>query len=148
MTYFGKKLSPWTPQTDEQLLALWADGNSAAEVARHMGMGLSRSSIIGRLYRIGAPKRATETRHLSPRVIPMPKPKAPPVPPPEAPEPVLIDGKPVTLLTARACQCRWIADEIPRGDSPICGHDTTAPSEPFCAYHRNRAYNVQHRQSA
>ena len=39
MTYFGKKLSPWTPQTDEQLLALWADGNSAAEVARHMGMG-------------------------------------------------------------------------------------------------------------
>ena len=53
-------MTPWTPDMDDKALRLQGDGHSAAEIGRRMG--ITRSAVIGRLYRLrdkgqGLPKR-------------------------------------------------------------------------------------------
>lgn len=49
----------WTPQRTEQLLALWNDGLSGAQIARAM-KAVSRSAIMGKLHRMKLPKRSQD----------------------------------------------------------------------------------------
>lgn len=52
--------APWEPHQDAYALRRWDEGASAREIATElelMGPKRSRSAIIGRLYRLGAPKR-------------------------------------------------------------------------------------------
>ncbi len=53
---------PWTPSRTERALKLWTDGCSATEIMRILGGGLTRNAVIGKLNRIGAPKRAPVAR--------------------------------------------------------------------------------------
>jgi len=53
---------PWTPARTERALKLWTDGCSATEIMRILGGGLTRNAVIGKLNRIGAPKRAPAAR--------------------------------------------------------------------------------------
>ena len=48
--------STWTPNRDAQLRALWDAGHTGTEIARLMGA--TKNSIIGRVHRLGFPKRA------------------------------------------------------------------------------------------
>lgn len=43
----------WTEERVEKLKALWAQGLSAADVARRLGGDATRSSVIGKIYRLG-----------------------------------------------------------------------------------------------
>lgn len=51
--------SPWTPERDAQLRALWDDGMSGTEIGKRMGV--SKSAAIGRAHRL----------KLAPRVSPI-----------------------------------------------------------------------------
>lgn len=43
----------WTEERVEKLKALWAQGLSAADVARRLGGDATRSSVIGKVHRLG-----------------------------------------------------------------------------------------------
>ncbi len=46
-------VSTWTGERVVELLALWAAGNSASQIGARLGC--SRSAVIGKLHRLGAP---------------------------------------------------------------------------------------------
>ena len=47
----------WTPERVAELTRLWADGLSAAQIARSMG-GITRNAVIGKVHRMGLSGRA------------------------------------------------------------------------------------------
>ena len=47
----------WTPDRDAQLRALWDAGHTGTDIAQRMGA--TKNSIIGRVHRLGFPKRAS-----------------------------------------------------------------------------------------
>lgn len=60
--------TPWSPDHDALILTKWAEGHSAAEIVSSfaaIGVTRTRSGIIGRLQRIGAPKRDDQVRYLN-----------------------------------------------------------------------------------
>lgn len=59
--------SNWTTERENALRELWATGMSAAKIARRMGDGLTRNSIIGKAHRL----------ELEPRRSPVDKSKPP-----------------------------------------------------------------------
>lgn len=87
----------WTPEREGVLRKLWADGRSAADIARTLG-SITRSSVIGKARRLGLEPHSTYTRKLNHnramrvRAMRQPKPvKAPKPPPaPKPPTPVTI----------------------------------------------------------
>lgn len=52
----------WTDERIEKLKVLWNEGRSASECAILIGGGFSRSAIIGKVHRIGLPKRKAGRR--------------------------------------------------------------------------------------
>lgn len=46
----------WTPDREALLKVLWAQGLSASQIAKRLG-GVSRSGVIGKIHRMGLPKR-------------------------------------------------------------------------------------------
>ncbi|MCX8003342.1 MAG: GcrA family cell cycle regulator [Burkholderiaceae bacterium] len=69
--------SPHWPARDAELVALWAAGLSAAEIAGRLGV--SRNAVIGRAYRLALPPRPAPIRRAAaaaapaPRCLPMPR---------------------------------------------------------------------------
>lgn len=51
----------WTHSSEEKLRQLWSDGKSASECARMFGGVITRNAIIGKVFRMGLPKRRTTT---------------------------------------------------------------------------------------
>ena len=56
------KASIWTPELVERLLKLWEQGLSATEIARELGMGLTRNAVIGKIHRLRNAGKAPERR--------------------------------------------------------------------------------------
>lgn len=52
----------WPDDRVKQLTMLWARGLSASQIAVQMG-GVSRSAVIGKVHRLGLPKRSTVKSH-------------------------------------------------------------------------------------
>jgi len=46
-------IAGWTDERVETLKASWLDGNSASQVARQLGGGVSRNAVISKLHRLG-----------------------------------------------------------------------------------------------
>jgi len=51
----------WTEQRVETLKDLWAEGLSASQIAGQLG-GVTRNAVIGKVHRLGLPKRGTASR--------------------------------------------------------------------------------------
>lgn len=60
-------LISWTPRKIETVRAMWTAGSSAGEIAAVLGV--SRDSVLGRVYRMGLVRNPTK-----PRVVAAPKP--------------------------------------------------------------------------
>jgi GcrA cell cycle regulator len=45
--------SPWTPERVEYSTARWSEGASARQISRELGHGISRSAVLGLIYRLG-----------------------------------------------------------------------------------------------
>ena len=47
----------WTSERVELLTKLWKEGNSASQIAKEMGQGVSRNAVIGKIHRLGLSER-------------------------------------------------------------------------------------------
>ena len=52
----------WTDDRVESLRKLWLDGLSASQIAKHLGGGLTRNAVIGKVHRLGLSGRATASQ--------------------------------------------------------------------------------------
>lgn len=156
----------WTPERIEKLRSNWAQGYSAADIGRHMG--ISKNAVVGKVRRESLPPRASpikrevnsdlpraknyaqqRRRRLS--LLPLPSlqslqaplPAEPPKPKPIAkpappPKPQLLTAK-VALFTGAVCKCRF-----PIGEPRTTGfHFCEVPSVPgasYCMKHCRIAY--------
>jgi GcrA cell cycle regulator len=48
----------WTNERVEILTKMWAEGNSASQIAKELG-GVTRNAVIGKVHRLGLSNRAT-----------------------------------------------------------------------------------------
>lgn len=152
----------WTEERVGALKKLWLEGQSASQIAKALGGGVTRNAVIGKVHRLGLSGRAapsqparttafrtsrpkpapTQTRAPSaPRRIeaaePKPEPVAAPAPMPE------LEGT-ATVLTLGAHMCKWpIGDPSSSGFS-FCGR--RASEGVYCVEHAKVAYQPQVRK--
>jgi GcrA cell cycle regulator len=151
----------WPDERIKELKRLHGDGHSAAEIARQMGGGLTRSSILGKLRRLGitsghptsAPRtrrpvaaRPRRPRPIAPKTPTQPRPPTPParVTPlrTDIPEP---PSRGLTLMGLESADCKWPSGDVAR-EMTFCGAPrfmaigSEAPPSPYCEHHTARAY--------
>ena len=51
--HLGPSWSPWTPARIDALKAHWAKGLNARQIARELGHGICRASVLGKICRLG-----------------------------------------------------------------------------------------------
>ena len=141
----GHRKSEFTPEEAERIAALWAEGGSAAAIAKTMtaefGTPRSRCSVLGFAGRNrermplrdraqARPPRAGAGNGHPPRVFV--KRDADP-----APAPLLLDGKPVGIMDLNNNMCRYIINaEKP---AQYCGHPAIGPMT-WCDAHKAIVY--------
>ncbi|RDD69584.1 GcrA family cell cycle regulator, partial [Paracoccus versutus] len=79
----------WTDERVETLKRMWAEGQSASQIAKELG-GVTRNAVIGKVHRLGLSNRAEEGADPAPEpVAAKPAVAAAPAPDPRpaAPEP-------------------------------------------------------------
>lgn len=138
---------------NERMIALCLEGHSGSVIARilaeEFGVTVTRNTVIGRLHRRGhsCAGSVRTVRLKAPSARPDGKPLPPmdlPAPPPNEPDPVLMDGLPVTMLTVRhRGMCKWAHGDIGTPEFRLCGHPTEG-DESWCAFHRAIVWNLGH----
>lgn len=128
----------WTPERVELTRNLWMEGWSASKIAERLG-DISRSAVIGKLSRIGVPKRETPTRTVKTRTpkprTARPKSKAAPTPLREALTLSLPPLDPARQVDAIGDgECRYICGDPRDAGWAYCGRATDAG--PWCKHHR------------
>ena len=131
----------WTDDRINRLKTLWLEGKTAEEVSRDLGCGISRSAVLGKVYRLGLSAGRT------PKTPKVSAPKAPPQVrtaeplPSRAPVPSLspqLQGGTRTILSVGRSDCRWpLGDPLQPGFS-LCGCPVARGS--FCDAHARVAY--------
>lgn len=140
--------SGWTPDRVRRLVELWRNRASAATIARSLGGGLSRSAVVGKLYRLGLTRdaagrsdaRAAGARHSLDKQCRGDRRPAPPEFPAAAAEalrPCAVVPRRVPMESLQSVHCRWPYEFA--GDVVFCGHPAKAQS-PYCPAHHRRAY--------
>jgi GcrA cell cycle regulator len=160
-------LSGWTDECVTYAGKLWADGHSAAHIAKQLrkdfGLSVSRSAVLGKLHRLKLSGRQGasalgETRAAKPRHIGRPRSIAP-----SAPRAVKIAGRgavfveatarrprvvvPIraelpgtaTVLTIGRHQCKWPIGDPQDDDFTFCGVRTDGT---YCAEHHQRSHQA------
>lgn len=72
----------WTDERVETLKRMWAEGQSASQIAKELG-GVTRNAVIGKVHRLGLSNRNDDT---AAEAAPAPAPEAKPAPAAAAPE--------------------------------------------------------------
>ena len=141
----------WTDERVELLKKLWAEGHSAAQVAKELG-GVSRNAVIGKVHRLGLPQRASPSRPAKrpvraarPRVVagtqinrPRQAPTEPAAPLPKLDPLLMEDGKPANVLTLRENMCKFPIGDPAEPGFAFCGRNTCAST--YCADHARVVY--------
>lgn len=144
--------SPWTRDRVERLKSLWRDGQSAETVAADLGAGLTRSAVLGKVFRLGLSAgrpergRAARTAALRDRARALADPgggrtgPAPHAAPraATAAAPVRPDDGP-DIVSVGAGQCRWPYGD-PGSDLVLCGRRVARGA--YCAGHAALAYRA------
>jgi GcrA cell cycle regulator len=94
----------WTDERVETLKKMWAEGQSASQIAKELG-GVTRNAVIGKVHRLGLSNRVgggkDEAEDEAPAVAAKPEPMARPAPEPR-PEPAAAAPRPVPERPAAA----------------------------------------------
>lgn len=144
----------WTEERVSTLKTLWAEGLSAAQIAKQLG-GVTRNAVIGKVHRLGLAGRATPSRPAKrppraqrPRTIaspaPRPRPPAPALPVSAAPSLEALrreDGSVATVLTINDRVCKWPIGDPSDASFAFCGRPSC--SGPYCQDHARVAYQPQ-----
>lgn len=134
--------SAWTDDRVGRLKTLWLEGRSAAEIARDLDHGLTRSAVLGKVYRLGLSAGRTPASrfaHAVKRPVARPlRPAAGAPPAPDAhPAPAALEGT-ATILTVRRFECRWPYGDPRHRGFALCGRRVARGA--FCAAHAAIAY--------
>ena len=145
-------IRPWSVTEDASLAKFWAEGFSAAQIARMLGTGRSRDSVIGRVHRSGLPLRNERTnprinkkRPRRQRIVPT----APKLNPEKAP-PLATDLKRVAelgpidpalgVLGLTNFTCRYPIGDPVAPDFTFCGRTCNNVENPYCTQHQRLAF--------
>lgn len=121
----------WTDDRIEKLKALWDAGQSASQIAKELGEGVTRNAVIGKAHRLGLKSRPSPVK--SDKV----KAKAP------ARRPAKKDTKQlISLLDLTDRMCKWPIGHPGDPDFHFCGKPAE-PGMPYCAAHCAEAYQAQ-----
>jgi len=155
----------WTEDRVGALKKLWLEGQSASQIAKTLGGGVTRNAVIGKVHRLGLSGRAAPSqparatyRPTRPRPAasaqPAQAPSAPrrieaaqprpvtPTPPPPAPMPELPGT--ATVLTLGAHMCKWPIGDPSSREFSFCGR--RASEGVYCGEHARVAYQPQVRR--
>ena len=135
----GRNNGTWTPERVTALKQMWADGESASAIARHLGV--TKNAVISKVRGLElSPRRGRRNANpggfngrprLKPKPLPMPEPKAPA----DAPEPLN-----VSCLEVRDHQCKYATHS--RGMRHLfCGHAVSKPGSSWCPAHERLVWN-------
>lgn len=137
--------APWSDERVERLRELWAEGLSASQIGRQLGV--TRNAVIGKSSRLGLsgrPKRSNaRTTRKSPRRQSNPRgnnqrirsPKFKPAAEPPREIPKAPESKPCNIMDLDSSRCRWITgDPTEPFEKVYCGGETAA-GKSYCAYH-------------
>ncbi|MDI1281113.1 MAG: GcrA cell cycle regulator [Brevundimonas sp.] len=151
----------WTEDRVGALKKLWLEGQSASQIAKQLGGGVTRNAVIGKVHRLGLSGRAapsqparTTFRAARPRPAAPAQPSAPrrietaqlrpnaPVPPtPERPPEM--PGT-ATVMTLGAHMCKWPIGDPSSREFSFCGR--RASEGVYCIEHARVAYQPQVRR--
>ena len=147
----------WTDERVESLKKLWLDGLSASQIAKHLGGGLTRNAVIGKVHRLGLSGRASPSQPHRPAFKPVRPPRAvtpatpparraevaaPPLQAEPLPVPVIEETGSATVLTLGAHMCKWPIGDPSRDGFSFCGR-ASGKDGPYCARHAQMAYQPQ-----
>ena len=135
----------WTPARVEALKRLWLEGVSAQQIANALGDPITRSGVLGKVYRLGLsadrPCRTAvhRTARQTARGVGEACEASPSIPARDfAPsESVPLTGR-ATILTVRRLDCRWPFGEPDTRAFALCGRPISRGA--YCAGHAGIAY--------
>jgi len=143
----------WTEDRVGALKKLWLEGQSASQIAKQLGGGVTRNAVIGKVHRLGLSGRAapsqparTTFRPSRPRPAQAQAPSAPrrieaaqprPVPAPVAAPAPDLPGT-ATVMTLGAHMCKWPIGDPGSAEFSFCGR--RASEGVYCVEHARVAY--------
>lgn len=141
----------WTEARLARLVELWNAKSSATQIAEQLGGGLTRSAVVGKLFRLGLSRSSADrqtaradgarlTRRKQ-RIAQGRSPGPPPLRPDFAPKGLSCRVKPllIDIMSLKPASCRW---PYPTQEGMrFCGHGRQAGEGPYCADHHRRAYD-------
>ncbi|MFC5343946.1 GcrA family cell cycle regulator [Brevundimonas staleyi] len=151
----------WTEDRVGALKKLWLEGQSASQIAKQLGGGVTRNAVIGKVHRLGLSGRATPSqparaattfRPARTRTTPPVQPSAPrrieaaaPAPRPVVPPPPIaavaeLPGT-ATVMTLGAHMCKWPIGDPSSTEFSFCGR--RASEGVYCVEHARVAYQPQ-----
>jgi GcrA cell cycle regulator len=155
----------WTDDRVGALKKLWLEGQSASQIAKQLGGGVTRNAVIGKVHRLGLSGRAapsqparttaafrtarprpaataatTAAQPAAPRRLEVVQPKAVQ---PAAPAPAPIPDLPgtATVMTLGAHMCKWPIGDPSSREFSFCGR--RASEGVYCVEHARVAYQPQ-----
>jgi GcrA cell cycle regulator len=142
----------WTEDRVGALKKLWLEGQSASQIAKQLGGGVTRNAVIGKVHRLGLSGRAAPSqparatfRPARPRPAPTQAPSAPrrieaAQPRPVAPTPAPVPELPgtATVMTLGAHMCKWPIGDPSSTEFSFCGR--RASEGVYCVEHARVAY--------
>jgi len=129
----------WTEDRVGALKKLWLEGQSASQIAKALGGGVTRNAVIGKVHRLGLSGRAAPSQPARTTFRPARPRAAAPAPTPELPGTA-------TVLTLGAHMCKWPIGDPSTSDFSFCGR--RASEGVYCVEHARVAYQPQVRKSA
>jgi GcrA cell cycle regulator len=140
----------WNDESVALVRELWAEGLSAAQIAKRLG-GATRNSVIGKVHRLGLAARATPARPVtraSRREVGLRLKRRPPRPgEAEAPRSAVVvdlhpyrfdDGKVATVLSVTSKMCKFPIGDPGDAAFAFCGRE--ACRGPYCLEHAVLTY--------
>lgn len=133
----------WTEERIEILRKLWGGGQSASQIAKELGEGVTRNAVIGKAHRLGLEKRPSPVKSEKKPKAAAAKPKAAAAPKAAKPNTeVSGDDSNVTLLDLTDRMCKWPIGHPGEEDFHFCGKNAQ-PGMPYCGKHCLEAYQAQ-----
>ena len=148
----------WTEDRVGALKKLWLEGQSASQIAKQLGGGVTRNAVIGKVHRLGLSGRAAPSQPARATFRPSrPRPAAPPTQAPSAPRRIeAVQPRPAaptvpapmpdlpgtaTVMTLGAHMCKWPIGDPSSTEFSFCGR--RASEGVYCVEHARVAYQPQ-----
>lgn len=118
----------WTDERLELLRRLWGNGLSITQIGNELGV--SRNAVVGKVHRMGLPKRQSP-------IVRAEKPE----------EPRKRKASPLTAAEWDRSKCSWPIGDPKSSDFHFCG-DKIVPGRPYCSKHCAVAYTNMRENAA